>query len=306
MDEKLKYWRVLKRDRALYLLMLPGIAYYLIFKYLPMYGVVIGFQNYSVSKGIFGSKWVGWKHFHDFFYQTPDALIIIRNTILLNVYELIFAFPAPIILALLLYELKNILYRRIVQTISYLPHFLSTVVIVGMVLNFLSPSSGIINHLAQWLFGIESIMFMAQPEWFRTIYIGSEIWQNVGWSTILYLAAIAGIDPTLYEAAKIDGANRWQQMRHITLVGMLPVIVILLVLNLGRMMEVGYQKIILMYNPLIYETADVINTFVYRRGLMQADFSFATAVGLFQSAVGLVLVIAANRAARRLTSTSLW
>ncbi|XEC97537.1 ABC transporter permease [Paenibacillus tarimensis] len=286
--------------------MTPGILYYVVYKYLPMYGVIIGFQKYSVTKGIFGSPWVGLKHFRDFFMNTPDALQIIRNTILLNVYELIFAFPAPIILALLLYELRNILFRRIVQTISYLPHFLSTVVIVGMVLNFLSPSTGIINHLLKAFLGIEPIMFMGESGWFRTIYIGSEIWQHLGWGTILYLAAIAGIDPTLYEAAKIDGANRWQQMRHITFVGMLPVIVILLVLNLGKMMEVGYQKIILMYNPLIYDTADVINTFVYRRGILQADFSFATAVGLFQSAVGFVLIVLANRIARRLTNTSLW
>lgn len=285
--------------------MLPGIAFYIIFKYVPMYGVLIAFMDYRVTRGLLGSDWVGMKHFTKFFFETPNAWRLIRNTILLNVYDVIFHFPAPIILAILLNELKSVLFKRIVQTISYMPHFLSTVVIVGMVVNFLSPQSGIVNHILAAL-GFERIMFMGMPEWFRTIYIGSEIWQKLGWGTILYLAAIAGIDPTLYEAAKIDGANRIQQIRHITLIGMMPVIIILFVLNLGNMMEIGYQKIILMYNPLVYETADVINTFVYRRGILSADFSFATAVGLFQSAVGFVLVVMANGLARKYSETSLW
>jgi putative aldouronate transport system permease protein len=198
-----------------------------------------------------------------------------------------------------------VLFRRVVQTISYMPHFLSTVVIVGMVVTFLSPQSGIVNHLLEWL-GFDRIMFLALPEWFRTIYVGSAVWQHLGWGTILYLAAISGIDPTLYEAAKMDGANRFQQIRHVTLVGMVPVIVILFVLNLGNMLEIGYQKIILLYNPMVYDTADVINSFVYRRGVLGADFSFATAVGLFQSAVGFVLVVIANRLARKYSETSLW
>jgi len=287
--------------------MLPGIVYYLIFKYAPMYGVIIAFQKYSIGKGILGSEWVGLKHYTDFFLRTPDAMEIIRNTILLNVYELLFAFPAPIILAILLNELRNVVFKRIVQTISYMPYFLSTVVIVGMVVNFLSPSNGIINILLKSIFGLEEgIMFLALPEWFRTIYVSSEIWQGVGWGTILYLAAIAGVNPELYEAADIDGANRWQKIRNITFQGMLPVMIILLILNLGKMMEVGYQKIILLYNPLIYDTADVINTFVYRRGLLHADFSFATAIGLFQSVIGFVLVLAANRIARKYSETSLW
>jgi putative aldouronate transport system permease protein len=285
--------------------MLPGIAYYIIFKYIPMYGVLIGFQDFSVTRGVFGSKWVGLKHFIAFFYETPDSWKLIRNTIMLNVYELLFYFPAPVLLAILLNELKNVMFKRLVQTVSYMPHFLSTVVIVGMVVNFLSPQSGIINHMLAWL-GFERIMFLALPEWFRTIYVGSEIWQKLGWGTILYLAAIAGIDPTLYEAAKMDGASRFQQVRHVTFVGMVPVIIILFVLNLGSMMEIGYQKIILMYNPMIYETADVINSFVYRRGILSADFSFATAVGLFQSAVGFILVFTANRLARKYSETSLW
>ncbi|MBD2847446.1 sugar ABC transporter permease [Paenibacillus sp. IB182496] len=270
-----------------------------------MYGVLIGFQNYSPARGIWGSDWVGLKHFITFFYETPDSWKLIRNTLLLNVYEMLFYFPAPIVLAILLHELKHVLFRRVVQTISYMPHFLSTVVIVGMTVTFLSPQSGIVNHLLDAL-GFDRIMFLGDPGWFRTIYVGSEIWQKLGWGTILYLAAIAGVDPTLYEAARIDGANRFQQIRHVTLVGMVPVIIILFVLNLGSMMEVGYQKIILLYNPFIYETADVINTFVYRRGILGANFSFAAAVGLFQSLFGFVLVLLANRAARKYSDTSLW
>jgi putative aldouronate transport system permease protein len=225
---------------------------------------------------------------------------------MLNIYDLLFHFPAPILLALLFHELRNKTFKRIVQSISYMPHFLSTVVIAGILVTFLSPQTGIINLLLVKLFGMEPILFLGLPEWFRTIYVSSEIWQKVGWGTILYLAAIAGIDPTLYEAAKMDGANRYHQMRHITFVGMVPVMIILFVLTLGNFMESGFQKILLLYNSMNYETSDVINTFVYRRGILDADFSFATAVGLFQSAIGLVLVIAANRIARKYSETSLW
>lgn len=304
---RIMVFRRLRKDKALYLMLLPGLLFYIVFKYMPMYGVVIAFQDFSIGKGIWNSEWVGLKHFENFFLHNPYAWRVIRNTILISVYELLFSFPAPIVLALLLNELKSMMFKRVVQTISYMPHFLSTVVIVGMVVNFLSPSTGIINHFLMEVLGFEKpIMFLAEPGWFRTIFISSGIWSQIGWGTILYLAAIAGVDPTLYEAAKMDGANRWQQMRHITLVAMLPITVILLILNLGSLLEVGYQKVILLYNPAIYETADVINSFVYRRGLIGADFSFATAVGLFQSAVGFVLVFSANKLAGRFSSTSLW
>lgn len=301
-----RFWFVLKKHKALYLLMLPGILYYLIFKYLPMYGVVIAFQNFSIGRGVLGSKFVGMKHFIEFFVNTPDSWKLIRNTVMLNVYDLLFHFPAPVLLALLFHELRIRWFKRFVQTISYMPHFLSTVVIAGILVTFLSPSTGVVNHILVKWFGMEPILFLGLPEWFRTIYVGSEIWQRVGWGTILYLAAIAGIDPTLYEAAKIDGANRFQQIRHITFVGMVPVMIILFVLNLGNFMETGFQKILLLYNSMTYETADVINTFVYRRGILDADFSFATAVGLFQSATGFVLVVLANRIARKYSETSLW
>lgn len=298
-------WRLARKHKMLYLLMLPGILYYIIFKYVPMYGVIIAFQDFSMGLGIFGSEFVGLKHFIEFFVNTPDSWKLIRNTVMLNVYDLMFHFPTPIILALLFHELKNQFFKRFVQTISYMPHFLSTVVIAGILVIFLSPTTGIVNFALKY-FGFEPIMFLGLPEWFRTIFVGSEIWQKAGWGTILYLAAIAGIDPALYEAAKMDGANRFQQMRHITFVGMVPVMIILFVLNLGHIMEIGFHKIILLYNPLNYETSDVINTFVYRRGILDADFSFATAVGLFQSAIGLVLVVIANRIARKYSETSLW
>jgi putative aldouronate transport system permease protein len=286
--------------------MLPGVLYYIIFKYVPMYGIIIAFQDYSIGKGILGSKFVGLKHFIEFFYVNPDSWKLIRNTVMLNVYDLLFHFPAPIILAILFHELKNKTFKRIVQSISYMPHFLSTVVIAGILVTFLSPQTGIINFILVKMFGMEPILFLGLPNWFRTIYVSSEVWQKIGWGTILYLAAIAGIDPTLYEAAKMDGANRYQQMRHITFVGMVPVMIILFVLTLGHFMETGFQKILLLYNSMNYETSDVINTFVYRRGILDADFSFATAVGLFQSVIGLILVIAANRIARKYSETSLW
>ncbi|TNJ67687.1 sugar ABC transporter permease [Paenibacillus hemerocallicola] len=296
----------LRKHKALYLLMLPGILYYLLFKYVPMYGIVIAFQNYSIGRGMLGSKFVGLDHFIEFFVNTPDSWKLIRNTVMLNVYDLLFHFPAPIVLALLFHELRIQWFKRLVQSISYMPHFLSTVVIAGIIVTFLSPSTGIVNHLLVKGFGIEPVLFLGLPEWFRTIYVGSEIWQKIGWGTILYLAAISGVDPTLYEAAKIDGANRLQQVRHITFIGMVPVMIILFVLNLGHFMETGFQKILLLYNSMNYETSDVINTFVYRRGILDADFSFATAVGLFQSAIGFILVVLANRIVRKYSETSLW
>lgn len=297
---------MLRKHKALYLLMLPGILYYLIFKYAPMYGVIIAFQDYSIGRGILGSKFVGLKHFIEFFYINPDSWKLIRNTVMLNVYDLLFHFPAPIVLAILFHEIKNKVFQRFVQSVSYMPHFLSTVVIAGIMVTFLSPQTGVVNFFLVKVFGMEPILFLGMPEWFRTIYVSSEIWQKIGWGTILYLAAIAGIDPTLYEAAKMDGANRFQQIRHITFVGMIPVMIILFVLTLGHFMESGFEKILLLYNSMNYETSDVIKTFVYRRGILDADFSFATAVGLFQSAIGFVLVVSANRIVRKYSQTSLW
>lgn len=285
-------------------MLLPGIVYFLVFKYAPMYGVVIAFQRYNLYKGIFHSEWVGLKYFIEFF-QGPDAWRLIRNTLLLNVYQLLFAFPAPIILALAFNELRKAWFKKISQTISFLPHFISTVVIAGLVVNFLSPSSGLVNKFLG-LFGVDPISFLLMPDYFRTIFISMGIWKSVGWGTIIYLAAIAGINPELYEAASIDGASKLKKVWYVTLPGIMPVIIILFILNLGDILSVGAESIILLYNPVTYETADVLSTYVYRRGLISGEFSFAAAVDLFNSVVGLILVFAANKISKKATETSIW
>ncbi|GIP34669.1 sugar ABC transporter permease [Paenibacillus sp. J2TS4] len=298
-------WKTdLRKNKWLYLLFLPVFIWYVLFAYWPMYGLVISFQDYNIVKGIAGSDWAGFKHFKDFF-NDPYFFRLIRNTFLLNFYGLLFGFPVPILLALMFNEIRSLWLRKLSQTISYLPHFISTVVVAGMALTFLSPSSGIINVLINKL-GWESIHFFQEPEWFRTIYVGLGIWQSAGFSAIIYFAALSGISPELYEAARMDGANRWNQMRYITLPGLVPTIVILLILNIGGMLGADFQKIILLYNSTIYETADVLNTYVYRKGLLDYNFGFATTVGLFQGIVGFVLVYMANWISRKVNETSLW
>ncbi|AWP27717.1 sugar ABC transporter permease [Paenibacillus sp. Cedars] len=295
--------RVIK-GRYLLLMFLPCLLYYLIFKYLPMFGVVISFQNYNLFKGIWESDWVGFKNYLMFF-KNPDFLIIIRNTFLLGLYNLIFGFPAPIILAILLNEVTKGVFKRFIQTVSYLPHFISNVVVAGMVVMFLSPSTGMINSFIEWL-GFEPINFLMKPDYFRSIYVISDIWQHVGWETIIYLAALTAIDPQLYEAAKIDGANRWKQMLNVTLPGMAPTIIILLILNVGRVLEVGFEKVFLLYNPATYETADVIGTYVYRTGIIGGNYSYATAIDLFTGLISLILVYGTNLLSRKVSETSLW
>ncbi|TBL80110.1 ABC transporter permease [Paenibacillus thalictri] len=295
--------RGIKRSKYLYIILFLPFMYYLLFHYWPMYGIIIAFKDYNIVKGITGSPWVGFQHFEKFL-KDPYFWKLIRNTLLINVYGLFWAFPAPIILALMLNELRHERFKKIVQSVSYLPHFISTVVVAGMIVNFLS-SDGLINQVVQW-FGHEPIKFLMLPEWFRTVFISSDIWQGVGWGSIIYLAALTGVDVELYDAAKIDGANRWQQLLSITLPSIAPTISIMLILNLGRLMSVGFEKIILLYNGSTYETADVISTFVYRRGLLGADFSYATAVELFQALVGLVLLYTANKTSKKISQTSLW
>ena len=294
-------WRDLRRNRHVYLMLLPVLLYYLVFHYGPMYGALIAFQDFNPVKGILGSRWVGLQNFQDFFTGVYFGRLIF-NTIAINVLDLVFGFPAPIILALLINELRWNPFKRFVQTVTYLPHFISVVVVVGMMVDFLA-RDGLANQL---LATSEPVAYLQQPEWFRQLFVGSGIWQHVGWGSIVYLAAIATIDPQLYDAAKVDGADRFRQIWHITLPGILPTIMILLILRMGSMMTVGYEKIILMYNPLTYETADVISTYVYRRGILQADFSFSAAVGLFNSIINFGLLLAANRLSRRLTGHSLW
>ncbi|MEG6611393.1 ABC transporter permease subunit [Pseudoclostridium thermosuccinogenes] len=289
--------------RYLYAMFLLPLAFYIIFCYVPMYGVTIAFKKYDIMKGILGSPWVGTRYFKEFLTD-PYFWKVFKNTLLLNIYNIIFSFPAPIILALLFNELKNEKFKKFTQSVSYLPHFISTVIICGMITNFFATDGPVNNLLA--MLGIERIQFLMKAEWFRPIYIGSGIWQGIGWGSIIYLAALAGVDTQLYEAALIDGAGRWKMMTHITLPSILPTITIMLILSIGNIMSVGFEKILLLYNGSTYETADVIATYVYRRGLLGSDFSYATAVGLFQSVVGLIFISGANFISKKLSETSLW
>jgi len=293
----------LVKNKILYLMVLPIITYFIIFHYLPMFGVVMAFQDYKPTLGFLGSKFVGFKHYISYFCSY-SALRTITNTFILNIYDLIFAFPSPIIFALLLNELKNKLFKRTVQTITYIPHFISMVVVVSMLLDFFQ-RDGVVNQLLS-LFIKEPIPFFIRPEWFRPLYIGSGIWQSFGWISIIYLAALTNIDQSLYEAAEIDGAGRWRKVINITIPGITPTIVMMFILQMGTMLNIGPQKILLMYNPAIYSTADVISTFVYRRGLIFGDYSFSAAIGLFNSVVSFLMVVLSNKISRHVTETSLW
>lgn len=291
------------RNRYIYLMLVPVILYYLIFHYGPMYGAVIAFQDFNPVKGIGGSKWIGFENFTAFF-NGVFFLRLIRNTLAINVLDLIFHFPAPILLALLLNEITSPGFKRTVQTITYMPHFISLVVVVGMMVDFFA-RDGLINNLLVF-FGIVPVSFMQRADWYWTLFVGSAIWQSIGWGSIIYLAAITNIDPTLYEAATVDGASRFRQLIHITLPGILPTILILLILRVGNMMTVGYEKTLLMYNPLTYETADVISTYVYRKGVLNTDYSFSAAVGLFNSVINFALLLLANRASKRVSEAGLF
>ncbi|WP_397368961.1 ABC transporter permease [Paenibacillus glycanilyticus] len=293
----------MKRHWGVYLMALPVLAYYIIFHYGPMYGLQIAFKDFQPSDGIWGSTWVGFKHFESFFNGIYFWRLI-TNTVLLNLYELLFGFPAAIILALLLNEIRKSSFKRIVQSISYLPHFISIVVVAGMMVDVLS-RTGLVNQLLG-SFGIQPIDFLMEEGWFRFLYVSSGVWQGVGWGSIIYLAAISGIDPTLYEAARIDGAGRWRQTLNVTLPGIMPTIIILLILQMGNMMSVGSEKVLLLYNPLTYSTADVISTYVYRKGVLEASYSFTAAVGLFNSIISFILIVAANKISKRFSETKLW
>jgi putative aldouronate transport system permease protein len=293
----------ISKNKWLYMMLLPVILYYLIFHYGPMYGALIAFKDFSPRLGILGSDWAGFEHFLTFFTGAYFWRTI-KNTIMISFYELVFGFPAPIILALLLNEVKNTLFKRAVQTITYMPHFISLVVICGIIKDFTS-SEGVINDFIAWMGG-ERVTFLLEPDMFRSIYVSSGIWQNIGWGTIIYLAALTGIDNEQYEAARMDGAGRWKQLIHVTVPGILPTIIILLILEIGRMMNVGFEKIILLYNPTTYITADVVSSYVYRVGLQDFNFSFSSAVGLFNSFVNFTLLITANWISRKWNETSLW
>ncbi len=291
------------QNRQLYILLFPTLLFYLVYCYLPMFGNIMAFQDYNLAQGITGSEWVGFEHFKDFLTDSYFWRLI-RNTLSINILGLIFSFPAPIILALLLNEIKCETYKKSVQVITYMPHFISMVVIAAMVLDFVS-ADGIINDIRE-LFGLEKVMFMTNPDNFYPIYIISDIWQTVGWGSIIYIAALSGLDQQLYEAATTDGAGRFQKLWHITIPGILPTIMILLILRIGQMLDVGFEKVMLLYNETIYEKADVISTYVYRRGIKDMEYSYSTAVGLFNSVFNFLLLVFANQLSRKLTDSSLW
>ena len=295
----------LKHNYILLLMLLPGIALFVLFRYLPMYGLLISFKNYQLFKGFYASPWVGLKHFRAFF-SDPYAYRIIRNTFLLGFYNILFSFPAPIVLALILNEVRRPGFKRFTQTVSYIPYFISTVIIVGLLKTFLSTDNGVINNAIKALGG-QPIVFFNEAGWFRTLYIASDIWQSVGYGSILYLAAITGIDQELYEAARIDGASRFQNILHITVPSLLPTITILLIMRMGSIISVGFEKVYLMYSPATYETADVISTYVYRTGMTgDANIGKATAIGFFNSIVSLVFVTGTNFISKRVLHESLW
>ncbi len=298
------FWRDVRRHYWLYILVVPIVIYFVIFRYLPMFGVVIAFERFSPFLGALKSPWVGLLHFRRFFSSIYFTRVL-GNTFILNLYGLAVGFPAPIILALMLNEITRPWFKRLVQTATYLPYFISTVVVTGIILNFLNPTSGVVNYFISQ-FGGKPIAFMDSPGWFRHIYVWSDVWQYVGFGSIIYLAALTGIDPTLYESAEIDGAGRLAKMWHISIPGILPTIMVILLLSLGNMLSIGFEKVYLLYNPNTYVTADVISTYVYRAGFQDSRQDFATAVGLFNSVVNLVLLASFNWAARRLKLESLW
>ncbi|MFF2017311.1 ABC transporter permease [Paenibacillus sp. NPDC058177] len=298
-----RFIRDFRINKYLYLMMIPVVAYYLIFHYAPMYGALIAFKEYSPMKGILGSDWVGLKHFYDFF-NSYYFWRILKNTIVISLYSLIFEFPAPIILALLINEVRSKSFKRVAQTITYMPYFISLVVICGIITDFTN-ADGIINTLFTY-FGYDGQAMLQKPELFRPIYILSEIWQRIGWESIIYIAALMSIDVEQYEAARMDGASRLKQMFYITLPGILPTISIMLILRMGNLLNVGFEKIILLYNPITYETADVISSFVYRKGLLEFGWSYSSAVGLFNSVINLALLVTANYISRKVNKNSLW
>lgn len=295
-------WKLIQKIWPLYLFAFPMVLYFLIFHYYPMYGLQIAFKKYIATTGIWGSPWVGFDHFERFF-NSFQFFRVVKNTLLINMYQLIL-FPISIIVALSLNEVGNKKYKKWVQTVTFAPHFISVVVMAGMILVFLNPDTGMLNQLIQ-LLGFESISFITEPGWFKSIFVWSGEWQNLGWGAIIYLAALAGIDPQLHEAAKVDGASRLQRIYHVNLPGIMPTIVILLILNMGNFMAIGFEKVYLLQNQLNMEASDVIQTYVYRNGILGAQYSFSAAVGLFNNLINFALLVLFNQLARR-TGTSLW
>jgi putative aldouronate transport system permease protein len=296
--------RRMRRHWQLYIVIALPLLYFILFKYVPILGVQIAFKDLNVKDGIWGSPWVGFKHFEEFFNQ-PNFWLLIKNTLLLSLYSLALGFPAPILLALMLNELKNGFFKRTVQMVTYAPYFISTVVMVSMILLFLAPRIGIADHIRTAL-GFESVNYIGIASLFKTIYVLSDVWQYMGYSAIIYIAALAGVNPHLYEAAKLDGATRLKKIIHIDLPSIMPIMVLLLVLNMGQLLNIGFEKVYLLQNPLNLSASEIISTYVYKVGLVQANYSFSAAVGLFNSFINLVLIVLANIGARRLTGSGLF
>ncbi len=297
-------WKLVKRHWQLYLLIALPILWLIIFCYVPMYGVQLAFKKYSISKGIFESPWIGFRYF-EILFTTPSGLMVITNTLILSFYSLIAGFPLPIILAIALNETRNRLVRKSIQMITYAPYFISTVVLVGLMFQVLDPRLGIFNRIFE-LLGGKPINFMGDPNLFSSVYVWSGIWQGMGYSAVIYLAALAAVSPELQEAARIDGCTRFQRIWHVDLPGILPTIITLLVLNFGFVMSVGFEKVYLMQNPLNLQSSEIIATYVYKVGLINADFAFSTAIGLFNSVVNVILLLTANQIARRTSDSGLW
>jgi putative aldouronate transport system permease protein len=287
-----------------YSMIVPGLLFFIIFIYIPLCGSIIAFQDYNIFNGVFHSKFVGLKHFENLFAY-PEFYRVLKNTLIISLYQLVLGFPAPIILALLLNEVNKMLFKRIIQTVLYLPHFLSWVIVGGLFINLLSPRVGMINEMIQY-FGGEPIFFVQEPGYFRSIIVSSGIWKEVGWGTIIYLAALAGINPELYESAEMDGAGKFRQVFSITLPSILPTIAILFLLRIGSIMDTGFEQIYMFLNPLVYDVGEVFDTYIYRVGLLGAQFSATTAIGIFKSVVGFILIIAANQLSKRATGNSIY
>ncbi|MEZ4673067.1 MAG: ABC transporter permease subunit [Caldilineaceae bacterium] len=296
--------RSFRRYWQLYLIMVPALLYFFIFRYIPMANAVIAFKNYNVVAGIWGSPWAGFKHF-DLFFSNPVFWDLLQNTLGLSIYSLIVGFPIPILLAIALNEARSGFFKRAVQMVTYAPYFISTVVLVSMIMLLLAPRLGVINLALQWL-GLPAINFLGRPDLFPSIYVWSGVWQNSGYAAIVYLAALAGVDPQLYEAAKVDGASRLQKILNIDLPGIMPVAVILLILSVGSLLAIGFEKVYLLQNPLNLSSSEIIATYVYKIGLLNANFSFATAVGLFNSVINMILLVAVNAYVKRVSEMSLW
>lgn len=292
-----KYWQY-------YILLLPALAYFLIFCYGPMYGAQIAFRNFNARDGITGSAWVGFAHFERFF-RSPYFGSLLRNTFVISIYGLLAGFPLPILLALSLNELKGTKVKKLAQTVTYAPYFISTVVMCGMLIAFLNPNTGIINKLIAALGG-EPVPFLSEAALFPSIYVWSGVWQGTGWGSVIYFAALSGVDPQLLEAATLDGATRWQKIWYVNLPALMPTIVIMLIMNCGSLLSVGYEKVFLLQNALNLETSEVISTYVYKTGLVSAQYSFSTAIGLFNSVVNLILLVTVNAVSRRIGENSLW